>query len=265
MGFSLMAWNVRHFFGAPQRTRDVARWVRRLDADVIGFCELASRVAARALMAELDEYDFGVTDGVGQLELLLGWRRRRFAQVLFTQRREFRNGQQHLRPGALLSLRVRPRTFYHVLLLHADAGSTPHDYQNRQALVGKIWSLQRALASLPRQRGLARLVVIGDLNVVGDGNGVSARAELEALADAARARGMRLCRKDAPYTWHPPSARGVPADLDHVLASDEVRLRRLDGAAAVRVVGWNELAGARRAAFLRELSDHAALYCEVSR
>ena len=87
-------------------------------------------------------YDFGLSDSKRRLEILVGWKRARFAQALYTQRREFDAKNPNLRPGALCSVRqTGEAAFHNFLFLHTDSGRRKTDYDNRQAMFKKIWKL----------------------------------------------------------------------------------------------------------------------------
>ena len=139
MSFSVMFWNVenfgRHLEGddpSPEehalRVGQVAAHIRGLNPDLFGLSEIKDKVALRSLlMAELIDYDFAVTDGAEGIELLAGWRRGTFEQVIFTQRREFKAGNTMLRPGSLASVRHEGE-FYNVLFLHTGGSPALYAY-----------------------------------------------------------------------------------------------------------------------------------------
>lgn len=79
----------------------------------------------------LMEYDFAITDGEEGIELLAGWKRNLFDQVLATQRRGFKTGNPMLRPGSLISAKKDDR-MHHILFLHTDSGTADSDYNNRK-------------------------------------------------------------------------------------------------------------------------------------
>ena len=109
--------------------------------------------------------------------------------------------------------------------------------------------------------GDPRLVVLGDLNTMGmwyptdrkADERVPAALELEALAAAAKAAGMKLLPKTAPATWSNPTGTML-GDLDHVVASEGLAI-----AGPVEVKGWQQLEGAARKQFIQETSDHGSL------
>lgn len=205
-----------------------------------------------------------------RLEILTGWKRRTFAQAIYTQRREFRAGSVNLRPGGLLSLRQRGDTVFHNLLfLHTDSGTGKKDYSNRQTMFGKNWSLKAALAGLSGQGGRAKLLAVGDFNTMGRSRSwgvarVPAGEELASLATAANAAGMRFLTKSSDQTWSNAS-ESKSSDLDHALASNDLRFQEyffVDDPTTtfeLEVDGWNRFEGAQRGRFIEDISDHCAL------
>ena len=86
---------------------------------------------------------------------------------------------------------------------------------------------------------------------------MSAELELRALADSAKAAGMRRLPKTAPATWSNPTGTMV-GDLDHVVASDGLAIT-----GPVEVKGWQQLEGSARRLFIEDTSDHGSLALAV--
>lgn len=276
MGFSFLVWNVERFRATSDaRIRNVADHIRDQRPDVFGILEFQGKDAARRLVTDFfGEYDFAMTDSKMKLEILVGYRRGKFAQVIYTQRREFFAGNLNLRPGGLLSLRQpNERAFYNLLFLHTDSGRDEADYRNRQEMFRKTWSLKHTLAGLPIQGGHARLIALGDLNTMGRSAtatqpAISGAAEITALRQDAIANGMRVTDKSVDQTWSNPSG-SRRSELDHVIASDDVALQRWVYDAdptnifEIDVHGWNDRSGAARRSFIETISDHCSLWGEV--
>lgn len=270
-----MSWNIRHFRGDPQRADTVASMIRAVDPDVFAIIEFEAKEVALSFVADgFDDYDFGLTDSRQQIEFLVGWRRGRFDQVLYTQRREFQAGNQFLRPGGLLSF-TEPGdpAFYNALFLHTDSGKTVDDYDNRQEMFDRTWGLRGALATKHTQNGQPRLIVMGDLNTMGRSRtntlptirAVDEVAQLE--ADAA-ANGMRALQKSSPLTYR--SAGGsLRGELDHALISTDLNVQQFNDPVQqinpfeVEVSGWNLLPEPDRTDFITTISDHCALVVET--
>lgn len=277
--FSFLSWNVRHYKGSRPRLEDVDALITRFNPDIFGLIEFQAKKEIRELMLDrFREYDFAVTDSKMGLEMTVGYRRGKFRQVIWTQRRDFR-ATINLRPGALISANYQGE-YYNLLYLHTDSGTAEADYKNRLAMYRKIWklrdSLQAASSSRPRR---ANLIVLGDLNTMGKGTTISGRQEINKLGrDAGRHR-MRLLGKTAEDTWHSwgrgPRGRrrklrvselagAQRSNLDHVIASNELEFVAQDANDnEIRVEGWQQLNGVARANYLWDLSDHSALFGEV--
>jgi endonuclease/exonuclease/phosphatase family metal-dependent hydrolase len=107
-----------------------------------------------------------------------------------------------------------------------------------------------------------RLIVLGDLNTMGQTNGASAAEEIAALGQAARANGMRVLPKTHAHTWSSDGKR--MSNLDHVIASSELRFTAQTPAPAeVLVDGWVNRSGEERVNFVKNISDHSLLFGEL--
>ena len=270
MKFSVLSWNIEHFKGGAARLKKVASHIKKQKPDVFALLEIEN-VNVRALMEqEFAGYDFALTDGPQVQEILVGWRRAAFEQAVFSQKREFDVGNDRLRPGALLSVKLGG-VWYNLLFLHTDSGTDAPAFGNRAEMFGKTWSLKAALDRNLGGDGAARLVVMGDLNTMGlmfprpakKFLRVDAPTEIAALAESAEGAGMKLLAKDKPATWKGSAGE---SNLDHAIASASLGFTRFGtGADApqVKVKGWPDLTGKAQASFLADVSDHASLYLEV--
>ncbi len=271
MKFSVLSWNIEHFKGGAARLKKVAGHIRKQKPDVFALLEIEN-VNVRTLMEkEFAGYDFALTDGPEVQEILVGWRRTAFQQAVFSQKREFDVGNDKLRPGALLSVKLAD-LWYNLLFLHTDSGTDAPAFGNRVEMFDKTWNLKAALDRNLGGAGTARLLVMGDLNTMGlmfprpakKFLRVDAPTEIAALADAATEAGMQLLAKDRPATWKGSAGE---SNLDHAIASASLAFTRFGSAAdapQVQVRGWPDLADPAQATFLAEVSDHASLYLEIA-
>ena len=268
--FSILSWNIEHFRGGDARLKKVAAHIAGQQPDVFGLLEIENADVLTLMQRELPDFDFALTDGPEVQEILVGWRRGKFDQTVFTQKREFNVGNPALRPGALLSVRLQD-AWYNMLFLHTDSGTDAPAFGNRAEMFGKTWKLKGALDRKKDQADAAQLLVLGDLNTMGlmfprpakKFLRVDAPTEIAALGESAEKAGMRLLPKDQPFTWNGSAGK---SNLDHVLASQALRLRNFGSAAEpaeIRVTGWPQLSGAQLTSFLAEISDHASLYAEI--
>lgn len=271
MGIRVLFWNIEKFKGDnAARTAAAAQHIKAFDPHIVGFSEINTKRAIRNLMMEeLSDYDFGITDGAQSIELMAGWKRGTFEQALYTQRREFKAGQDGQRPGALLSVK-RGGQFTNFLFLHTDSGRGKRDYENRREMFGKISRLRKTLNDI--EGGLARFVVMGDLNTMGRSalpgeDSITAEEEIEGLTRYMARGGMSLLEKSFPKTFLQYEEDGTiefENDLDHVISSDVTPLVPFAGGEKVRVRGWNDLStDAERIEWTESLSDHASVEIEV--
>jgi hypothetical protein len=276
MSFKFMSWNVRHFKGSSEkRIKEIDAHIGAEDPDIFGIIEFQAKDVARRMVTDYyDEYDFGMTDSKVGLDFLIGWKRRNFKQVIYTQRRDFMAGNINLRPGGLLSVQEKGMTvFTNMLFLHTDSGRTKGDYDNRQAMFSKIFSLKKAIEKLEIQQGNARLIVLGDLNTMGRAKTatlptIPADDEIDNLKQDAVAAGMRLLSKSHEKTWSNKSG-STKSNLDHVIASNDLNFSQFyfvgnsGSTFEIEVYGWNNIAESNRESWIKEISDHCALVGEV--
>ena len=278
MGFTFLVWNVRHFKGTPPRTIQVRDHIQKHQPDVFSVLEVqkAAKEAIRRLVRDhFTEYDFGLTDSKRQLDILVGWRRGKFDQVVYTQRREFQANNIDLRPGGLLSFREQGETAFHNLLfLHTDSGRNEKDYKARQTMFDRVFHLKAALGQLPAQNGNARLIVLGDLNTMGRKSvnsqpSISGQEEINALQQDVQNAGMTMLSKSHDRTQSNGSNTRT-SNLDHIIASNDLQFAEFffpsnpSVTFNVEVDGWNNVpTGNARLAWIRDMSDHCALAGEV--
>ena len=278
MKFSFLSWNVRQYQGNPARLSDADALITSLNPDIFGLIEFRAKKEVRKLMLDsFPEYDFAVTDSKAGLELTIGFRRGKFDQVIWTQKRDFMVRNQYLRPGGLISVRTQD-AFYNLLFLHTKSGTTKRDYKTRELMFNKIWKLKAALRKVS-STGNENLIVLGDLNTMGWSRKVLGKQEINDLSKRATKENMVLARKDQNETWHQWSTgrlgkqqkltlRDLPrakrSDLDHVIHSSNLAIRgQFPMVDKVHVLGWNQLAGQVRIDFLWDLSDHSAIFGRV--
>ncbi|HET6349648.1 MAG TPA: endonuclease/exonuclease/phosphatase family protein [Candidatus Krumholzibacteria bacterium] len=272
MKFSFLSWNVEHFRGGGERLKRVAAHVRQHDPDIFGLMEIEGADILSLMRDEFPEHDFSVTDGPEVQEILVGWRRAKFQQAIFTQKREFKAFNPSLRPGALLSVRLHNQ-YYNLLFLHTDSGTGAPDFGNRTEMFEKVWKLKKAVDKIGGGAGEGNLIMLGDLNTMGlayptpakKNQRVTATDEIHALGVNAETVGLRPLAKEFDQTWY---STHMQSELDHVLASTQLKFveqgKRADGTPfEVMVRGWNQLDGDARTAFVSDLSDHSALFAIV--
>ncbi len=288
MSFRVTSWNIKEFGKKPKsaaalkkRVKAVAAHIRGQTPDVFGLMEIESINILDLMEDEFPNFDFGFTDGQdGQdrnnKEILVGWHKDKFDQAVFSQKRQFRLYNPYLRPGALLSVKQNGN-WYNMLFLHTDSGTEARDFGNRFEMFEKVWSLRKTLDRKVANRR-ERLIVLGDYNTMGlnypsrrvADKIVKEEKEIGSLSDFAGKNKMTLFEKSHDLTWR-QSKGSMTSDLDHVMASDVVKLKTLgqrskngiDIDFPVQVAGWVDKNKPERNAFLRDLSDHCSLTVEV--
>lgn len=276
MEIKVLFWNVENFVGGENRTAEVKKHIQEYDPDVFCLCEIKDKVALRSLlMEELGDYDFGLTDGQQRIELLAGWKKSTFQQVLFTQRREFKADQKGLRPGSLLTAK-HSNKWFNFLFLHTDSGTKIKDYRNRQEMFEKIWGLKDVLDEIGTTPQ-SHIVVMGDLNTMGrDRIGqfpkIEAEKEIEDLNSDAISAKMAVLEKTEQETlaWKKrPTENYKYSDLDHAIVSNNLNLihfEKDDGNKyPVEVKGWINIEDENeRIDFIENISDHCSIRIKIS-
>jgi len=271
MKFSLLSWNVEAFEGSASQLSGVADHIHTLKPDVFGLFEVESVNIIALISDHLPEYDYSLTDGPENKEILVGVRRGKFQQSIFTQKREFKAYNPSLRPGALMSLSFSGE-FYNVLFLHTDSGTEAPSFGNRNEMFDKIWSVKTALDKKSPEGGGAKFVALGDMNTMGlqfplkkkADIRVSEKDEIGALEAIAQKQNMVLLPKEFASTFNNGK---FTSNLDHILATNNVAFRKFGlidhQPFFVRVTGWQQLQGNAQKKFIETISDHCSLYCEI--
>jgi endonuclease/exonuclease/phosphatase family metal-dependent hydrolase len=266
--FSLASWNVEHFKGKSERVARVVQFLQNQNPDVFALFEVEGKTVFGDLVAKMAGYQFHITEGPQTQEVLVGVKKGFTA--FFTQKIEFKSGNQYLRPGALLNLTIAGEN-YTILFLHTKSSSKPiglgiRDDQFERAFAFKKKVLDKQAGGL----GKANFLFLGDFNTMGMTypfkRDVEVQWELKKLDRDARKARMFLVRKNAPATWWNGSASRYPqSDLDHVIASDHLSFKQFKGA-SVDVRGWPALdTVGKQDAWIKDYSDHGLLYLEVQR
>lgn len=269
--FSVASWNVEHF-GAP-KTTDPARVKRVIDflnqqnPDVLALYEVEGKTVFPDLSAKMGGYSFHITEGPEVQEILVGVRSG--ITAFFTQKIEFTSQVSLLRPGALLTVTANG-VHYPLLFLHTKSGNDPRGLGLRDDMLIRACDFRAVLEKAPGANGPANYIFMGDLNTMGmqytyvREEDIEPTKELLKLEREAKARKMRILKKDEPATWFNGSTSSIPpSNLDHVIAAEHLRFTAF-GDAEVTVRGWpKEQGSAARDAWIAKYSDHGLLYFEV--
>lgn len=266
--FSLASWNVEHFKDDATRIERVVNFVKDQKPDVFGLYEVEGATVFSALTGLMPNYQFHITEGPQTQEILVGVKGG--ITAFFTQKIEFKSGNQALRPGALLTV-SRDDTDYSMLFLHTKSSNNPVGLGIRDDQFQRAIDFKKVLdkKSKAAGKGPARYMFLGDLNTMGMkypfDKSITAALELDYLDQRAGKVGMRRLPKSAPHTWWNGPQGSLPrSNLDHIVASDNLAFRKF-GAAEVDVRGWaKEPTDAAQGKWIKDFSDHNLLYLEVT-
>ena len=263
--FSVLSWNVEHFRLPSKNVPGIIVHIRRFDPDILAIYEVEGKQVYEHMVSSFPGYNFHITEGPQTQEILLGVRG--IFTAFYTQRLEFKTGNDFLRPGALLSLRLDSQD-YSLLFLHTRSFPEPIGFGTRDSQFAHAFSLKKTLDKVAGGTGKARFIIVGDLNVMGMeypfDRDIRPQIELQKMQRDAKRRKMRILTKNYEQTWTDGKRF---SDLDHVLASENLSFTKWDSNAEVDVSGWREhlpsdATGFRD--FIRKVSDHNSLYFEVT-
>lgn len=267
--FSVVSWNCEHWKEDDPRNTARIEFLAGQEADVIALYEVEGREVWRAVMDGLPGYSFFITEGQNTQEILVGVGPGTTA--FLTQRIEFQSRDAFMRPGAFLTVRADGAD-YSMLFLHLASMTGARGFGLRTDMTERAFDFKRYLDKAAK--GKANFMFMGDLNVMGldyvygkEGGSllrdrVSAEHEFAAVAYEAGKTGMRVAPKTADFTWRGDGK--MRSNLDHVVVSDQIEFEQI-GEKDVEVRGWPQLPEAEQEKWVREFSDHALLYFEVSK
>lgn len=257
MKISIASWNVEHFRGEEDRVSRVLSFLAAAPVpDVFALLEVEGKDLYTKAMRAFPNHRFHLTEGPQTQEIFLAIHKR--FQWFTTQRLEFKTQRSFQRPGLFVTIRdfEKGEEEVSLLFLHLKSGNSTEDFGLRDAALNHAFNLKKALDNV----GQPNFVFLGDLNTMGIDDWVPysrrldfpGAEELVRLSDWSSRRGMRVVPKSKNFTWWNGEDR--KADLDHVVASQELKLYRIDGEEGIDVLGlvdenWTKL-----------FSDHGLLY-----
>ncbi len=283
--FSVASWNVEHFRNSStddsNRVKRVADFISGSNGgpssvpDIFALYEVEGKDVFQEFMNKFPDHRFHLTEGKQSQEIFIGVHRK--LQTFSTQRLEFKTGREYQRPGLLLTIRVS-NVNYSLLFLHVKSGSGTEDFGLRDAALEHAFKLKKALDKA--SGGNANFIFLGDLNTMGIDDPVpyskkmdlSAEEEISRIASWAKRRDMLLLSKettsiyavDKEVTWYNGSSGYKPSNLDHVVASEHMKINSQgNGAFNVTILGWPKLAQNEWSDWFSQYSDHAMLYFEI--
>jgi exonuclease III len=265
--FSLASWNVEHFKDDDTRIKRVIKFLQEQNPDVFGLLEVEGKEVFLTLVKEMPDYQFHVTEGQQVQEVLVGVKNGLTA--FFTQKTEYKGGIQTLRPGALLTVTMDGQ-HYPILFLHTKSSSLPLGLGIRDDQFRRAFKFKKVLDKTAGGTGKANYIFLGDLNVMGMKypfkKDINPPFEVKKLdADAKKVKMRRLTKNKPNAWWNGPGSKYAPADLDQVVASEQLNFRQIGGA-DIDVRGWPALGSTSlQAEWIKKYSDHGLLYLEVEK
>lgn len=266
--FSVASWNVEHFKKNPDRIKKVIAFMKDQNPDVFGLYEVESADVYTALVSEMPNYQFHITEGPQTQEILVGVKKTMTA--FFTQKVEFKSGNTYLRPGALLTVNVDGKD-YPILFLHTKSSTKPIGLGLRDDMFERAFKFRKTLnkVSAAAGQGSANFIFLGDLNTMGMEypfqREIIVDFELQKLDREAKKVKMARLDKNQPHTWWNGPGGLKPSNLDHVIAADHIKFKNFGGA-AVDIRGWPTLAtDAEKEKWIDTFSDHALLFFQVEK
>jgi len=263
--FSLASWNVEHFKGKKKRTNRIIKFMNDQEPDIFALYEVEAKESFNTLIRQMSDYQFHITEGSQTQEILVGVKNDFTA--FFTQRLEFKSGNQYLRPGAFLTLNI-DNVFYSILFMHTKSSSFPIGLGIRDDQFQHAFRLKKKLDKRGGGEGKANFMFLGDLNTMGMEypfhKDIKPKIELDKLKREADKVKMRPLTKNKPYTWwNGPGSRYKPGDFDHVVASKQLKFKKFSGA-DVDVRGWPAIETENeQAEWIEKYSDHGMLFLIV--
>tara|TARA_R110001592_G_scaffold279041_2_gene546424 strand:+ start:204 stop:1025 length:822 start_codon:yes stop_codon:yes gene_type:complete len=269
--FSLASWNVEHFKNSGSRVSHIVDFLIDPSGgnkpDVFALYEVEGKSVFSALVDRMANYTFHITEGPQTQEILVGVRNTLTA--FFTQKVEFKRGNERLRPGALLTLRVSG-VDYSLLFLHTKSGPNPEGFGLRDSMSDRAVKFRHKLeksAKLPKNT--SNYMFLGDLNTMGMvypyDQDIHPDLELRRLDSRAKRAQMTRLDKSNVTWWNGSQGNYAPSDLDHVVASNQIHFKNFAGH-PVHVRGWVEkTTDAEKDAWIKKYSDHCLLYMEVQK
>ncbi|WOO39441.1 endonuclease/exonuclease/phosphatase family protein [Rubellicoccus peritrichatus] len=263
--FSVASWNVEHFQGKKERVKRVVKFLKDSSPDVFAIFEVKGKDVFAAMTAEFPGYSFHITEGPQTQEILVA--AKSGLTPFFTQKVEFKGGNPFLRPGALLTIQAKSKT-YTLLFLHTKSLPDPKGFGLRDFMLEKAIDFNKILKKATGAQE-PNYLFMGDLNTMGmnykfSKYDIPQTEEIARLDRFCKARGLRRLSKTFDETYgNFNRSKPLTSDLDHVVASEHLQFRSLDGK-EIKVSGWNdESTLAKKKAWTEKYSDHNMLYFEV--
>jgi endonuclease/exonuclease/phosphatase family metal-dependent hydrolase len=259
----ILFWNIKDWFLRDGESKAAARLdrvlsvLRREKPDIALFAEVNDPAIKTALLTNLKSGHVAFeTNDKNPPHLVAVFRAAAGRSVSVEQRNEILDGNPTGRSLPMLNI-IDENGPLAILAAHTKSGIAPENLTKRQKQFQQI-------AKIATEFGAERipLLVVGDMNTMGDGEKTSGAREIEIASEIMGQGGLIRLPKDRKATWHgvDADARFTDADLDHAFISRSAAFR----AATVRVGGWPELPTTKRQDnWVRTHSDHAYIVVDI--
>ena len=265
--YSFASWNVEHFKNNRSRIRENVEFIQESDPDVFAIFEVEGKYVFHDFVQLMPTHNFFITEGLSDMEILVGIRRDMIAFV--TQRHRLKSQIPTLRPGALVTLTI-DNQYYSILFVHLKSSDDPRSWGLRDDMILHIGRLKDALDKVPGgpQEG-TDFICIGDFNTMGmnltySDKDLRAEEELERYVKRLGRKKMKRLEKTSEVTWWNGIGSSYPKSaLDHAFGSKSLHFKKFSGK-EIDVRGWPKLTTEQeQTEWIKKHSDHALLYGEV--
>lgn len=260
----ILFWNVQDWryndgsTTSAQRMMRILKVLKREKPDIALFAEVSDPSIKNALATSLRTPHIAFeTADKNRMHLMAVFRAAAGNAVTIEQRNEFSDDTLTKRTYPLLRV-ATPAGGLAILAVHTKSGSKPEAMSQRQTQFGQIANLAVEVGA----HGMP-VLVMGDMNSMGNGADVDGRREIDIMGKIIAQGGLTILPKDKATTWRGigKDAHYPDADLDHVFLTRSAAHR----ASTVRVGGWPHRPTPRgRDRWVREYSDHAYLVVDIA-
>lgn len=269
----ILFWNIQNWnlndnnpLRGASRFARILSVLRREKPDIALFAEVTDPALPSEILRHLGgRHTVFATNDKNSHQLMAIFRAAGTRGIHITQRNEFAGEDMTGRTFPLLEIHGQTSALA-VMAAHTKARSEPASMKKRQYQFG----LMASVAAEFNKRAVP-LLVVGDMNTMGNGRDVNGPAEIAITKNILATGGLAPLPKDHSLTWRGVDSDAVypDAELDHafITAAAAPSVRPVnDNGARVRVGGWPEQATkTRQDNWVRRNSDHAYLVIDIKR
>lgn len=269
----ILFWNIQNWnindtnpLRGESRLSRILSVLRREKPDIALFAEVTDPAIPNEILRRLGgRHTVFATNDKNSHQLMAVFRAAGTKGISITQRNEFAGEDMKGRTFPLLEIHGQSSALA-VMAAHTKARSDSLSMKKRQTQFGQM----AGLAAEFNKRAVP-LLVVGDMNTMGNGRDIDGPAEIAITKNILATGGLAPLPKDKTLTWRGIDSDAIypDAELDHafITAAAAVNVRPVnDNGARVRVGGWPEQATkTRQDNWVRRNSDHAYLVIDIKR